>query len=299
MQDENGAEVVEDETGVNESQDVAGDADQQQEQQAEKQQPAEDETEVVITLGDEPPPADEFDGLEPTPAIRQLREAYKEKSRRLRELEKQVAAQQVQQAAPQLTLPPKPTIENPTGRPEDEYDAEKYEAALLAWHEKKLQIEAAQKAADADREAQAQEWRAIEQNYAEARAKAIKRVPDFEEAEHVVISTLPQWQQQVILDGAKNPEMLIAAIGKNPEKAKELAAIKRFGKFAWAVSELEMNMKVTPRNGTNAPPPERVLRSSVPGAVVGDNKLEKLREKARTTGDWSDYFAEKNRKEGK
>jgi hypothetical protein len=60
-------------------------------------------------------------------------------------------------------------------------------------------------------------------------------------------------QQGVMLQGADNPALVIYALGKNPKKAAELAAIKDPVKFAFAVAKLEKELKVTNRKA--APPP--------------------------------------------
>lgn len=288
MQDENGAEVVDE---LEQEELPEGEQEAEQKTEGEEEQQAEGEEEVVITLGDEPPPADEFDGLEPTPAIRQLREAYKEKSKRLRELEKQVAAQQQAKPEPALVLPTKPTLEA------CDYDADKFEAELESWHDKKRAVDEAKRKADEQAEAARREWQAKLDAY--AKAKAATKIAGFDEAEEVVRSTLSELQQSVILSGADNPAYVVAYIGTNTAKAKELAAIADPVKFAFAVAKLEDKLKSTTRSGTATPPPEKVLRGSVPGAVAVDNRLDKLREKARVTGDWSDYFAAKARKDGK
>jgi len=232
--------------------------------------------EVIVTFGEEPPPpGDEFDG-KPAPAwVKELRRENKEKSRRLRELEQQIQQQTKPETA--QVLPQKPTLEN------CDYDADKFEAELESWHDKKRAADELKRKAEAEQDAAKREWQGKLDAY--AKAKASLKVADFEEAEETVKSTLSELQQSVILGGAENPALLVAAIGKNSSKAKELAAIKDPVKFAFAVAKLETQLKVTPRNSNTAPPPERVVRGNVAGAATVDNVLEKLREEAARTGD--------------
>jgi hypothetical protein len=241
--------------------------------------------EVVVTIGEESPPsADEFDG-KPAPVwVKDLRKQARELARENRELK-----QKLHQPAPETApvLPPEPTLEKPTDNPDDAYDPDAFKRAWVEWNRKKESIEAAQKAKAEEQAAQQREWQEIQQRYQEARVKAAKSIVGFEDAEEVVLTTLPEWQQQVILDGAEMPERLVAYIGNNPSKAKELPAIKRFGKFAFAVAKLEDKLKVTPRTSQSAPPPERVVRGHVAGAAAADNVLEKLREEAARTLDFT------------
>ena len=77
--------------------------------------------------------------------------------------------------------------------------------------------------------------------------------------------------------------------GKNPVKAKELAAINDPVKFAFAIAKMETQLKVT--NKKTAPTPEKTVRGT--GGVSGtvSNKLNELKAKAQASGDYTDYFA--------
>ena len=97
-----------------------------------------------------------------------------------------------------------------------------------------------------------------------------------------------QTQQGIIVHGAKDAAVLAYAIGKNPEKAKELAAIKDPIAFAFAVSKLEEQVKVSTRKPSAKP--EGVLTSTARGSSM-DNHLEKLRAEAERTGDYTKVSA--------
>jgi DNA-binding protein H-NS len=212
MQDENGAEVVDE---LEQEELPEGEQETGQETEGEAEQQPEGEDEVVITLGDEPPPADEFDGLEPTPAIRQLREAYKEKSKRLRELEKQVAAQQQAKPEPALVLPTKPTLEA------CDYDADKFESELEAWHEKKRAVDEAKRKADEQAEAARREWQAKLDAYAKAKAAAQRGVSKGVDNKGDAYLIIAEAESEFGLD---NRAAMIAALkeaAKDPETQAE------------------------------------------------------------------------------
>jgi len=120
--------------------------------------------------------------------------------------------------------------------PDIDYDQEKYDKALLAWHARQLEAEQ-QKAKKVEAEKAATDaWVARVKTYEQA--KASLKVPDFQDAEDALSDALSVTQQGVILSGAEKPELLVYALGKAPAKLKELAAITDPVKFAFAVAKL-------------------------------------------------------------
>jgi hypothetical protein len=252
---------------------------------------ADEDGEVVITIGDEAPATteDEIEG-KPAPAwVKELRKQTREKDKRIRELEQEKAAREAAQQPQKIAVGEKPTLES------CDYDAEKYGEELLAWNERKRKADEQAAVAAAEKQAAAEAWNQKVSAY--KASKAALKVHDFDGAEHVVQSTLSQLQQNVILHGVDKPELVVYALGSNPAKAKELAAIKDPVKFAIAVGKLETQLKVTPRN--TPPAPERQVRGSTGGATAIDNTLERLEAEADRTGDRSkviQYKAEQRRK---
>lgn len=239
---------------------------------------ADADEEVIVSIGDEAPPASEDDENRAPAWVKDLRKANREKDRKLREQEAEIARLKggnVQEQA--VIVGAKPTLES------CDFDAEKFETDLEAWHERKRQA-ASKEAEKAEAERKASEaWQARLSTYSQAAAKL--KVSDFKDAEDAVADILTVTQQGVILSGADKPELLIYALGKAPKKAKELAAITDPVKFAFAVAKLETQLKVTPRN--KPPTPERRISGAVSVAAGTDQQLEKLREEARKTGDMS------------
>lgn len=233
---------------------------------------------VVVTIGEESPPSEDEENRAPA-WVRDLRKSNREKDRRIRELEGKL---QTPAAAP-AAVGDKPTLES------CDFDAETFEKALDAWHARKRDADAEAETKRKAEESSRQQWQERLNTY--GKAKAELKVRDFEDAEGVAQDALSVVQQGVILNGADSPALVVYALGKNPKKAKELAAIADPVKFAFAVAKLETQLKVTPRK--SAPPPEKVVRSSVPGSVASAANLEKLTEEARRTGDYSKVFAAK------
>jgi hypothetical protein len=261
------------------------------EQQAELAAQAEDDGEVVITIGDEAPPApeDEVDGKPAPHWVKELRKENRELKKRQRELEQAAAARQAAEAPKVDPVGEKPTLES------CDFDAEAYGEKLLAWNDAKRKADEMAAKQREEQEAAQAAWNAKLTSY--QTAKASLKVSDFEDAEHLVTSTMSATQQAIILKLPK-PELMVYAVGKNPAKAKELAAIKDPIDFAFAVAKLETQLKVQPRN---APPaPENKVRSTAGAATAIDNTLERLQAEAAKSGDRTKvaaYIREQKRRE--
>lgn len=242
--------------------------------------------ELQVTIGDDPVESDDIDpDGKPAPGwLKELRKANRESKRELRALreENQRLKQTAAPAAP-VMLGPEPTLESCN------YDTDRLAAELKAWYAKKVEVDAQETETRKKAEAEAQQWQGKLAAYGQA-SKALK-VQDFADAEEVVKDALNVTQQGIIVHGADNPALVVYALGKNPKKAAELAAIADPVKFAFQVAKLESQLKVQPKR--TAPPPEGRVRSTVPGAAAIDNQLEKLREEAAKTGDMTKVLAYK------
>lgn len=266
---------VEIEAGENEST-----GDQLTEGEAETHE--EESDEVVVSIGEEAPPAEEEQRAPEW--VRELRKANREKERRIRELEARL--QTTQTEIKPVALGAKPKLE------EFDYDADRFEQALDAWHERKRQHDLETEKVRQAEQAQQQAWQAKLEGY--GKAKAELKVRDYEDAEAIAQEVFNVTQQGVILQGADNPALVIYALGKNPRKAADLAKINDPVKFAFAVAKLEKELKVTNRKA--APAPERIVQGTgrVSGAV--DSTLERLREEAARTGNMTKVIQYKAQK---
>jgi desulfoferrodoxin (superoxide reductase-like protein) len=242
-----------------------------------------DSDEVIVSIGEEAPPPEEQ--THAPEWVRELRKTNRELQRQNRELQGKLQSTAQTETKP-VVLGKKPSLE------EHDYDADKFEAALANWFERKRQADEAQAKQEAEVMNQQKAWQAKLDGY--GKAKAELRVKDFEDAEAVAQELFNITQQGVVLQGADNPALVIYALGKNPKKAKELSDIKDPVKFAFAVAKLEKELKVTNRKA--APPPERIVSGTgrVSGAV--DSTLERLREEAARTGNMTKVIQYKAQK---
>ena len=245
----------------------------------------ETEDEVVVTIGEESPPQDDEVAKAPE-WVRELRKTNREQARKIRELEESTRAKEPENNP--VTLGAKPTLED------CDYDGDVFESKLSAWHDDKIKYDKAQSEMKNEQDNQAKQWTNTLENY--ATAKNNLKVRDYEEAEAVVESTLSHTQQGMILQGADNPALIVYALGKNSKRAKEISEIKDPVKFAFAVAKLETQLKVSNRKTTPSTKPEKTVsgNANISGAV--DSTLEKLRESAAKSGDYSRVVAYKKTK---
>lgn len=235
------------------------------------EKPDEPEDDMVVSIGDEEPPTEEPRAPD---WVRELRKSHRELQRKVKEYEAKEQTAPANTAIP--TLGAKPKLED------HDYDTEKYEESLESWYRKKDAVEAAKREQQRQLDEQQKAWQSKLDNYSQA--KTDLKVKDFEDAESTVQDTLNTVQQGVVLQGAENPALVVYALGKNPKKAKELAAISDPVKFAFAVAKLESQLKVT--SSRKPPPPERSAPSgNAPISGSTDSTLERLRAEAERTGD--------------
>lgn len=248
-----------------------------------------EDEEVVVTVGEETPPQEEEDH-QPAPAwVKELRKADKEKARKIRELETQLAQKQgtTETAAPaKLT---RPTLAD------CDYDEEAFETKLIEYNAQQQAALLEQRKTEDARKAADMAWQASVQNY-ETKKGALK-VPDYDEREVVAKEILTITQQGIILTGAKNSAVVMYALGKNPDKLKEFAAITDPVKFCFAIAQWEPELKVTPRKAP--PPPERKVRGGTTPPINNDAALKRLEAEADRTGDRSKVIQYKSQQKAK
>jgi len=236
---------------------------------------AEEADEDIILLGDEEVNA-------PDPEEKRAPKWVKDLRKQNKELQKQLKEQKVQleQSAPAPSLEPlgkRPTLED------SEYDSEQYETKLIAYLKKEQEQE---KGAKKQVEEQEEVQRAFQRKFEEYNVqKTSLKVRDYDDAEQVVLESLSEVQQNVILQTAEKPALLVYAIGKSKGKAEALAKITDPAKLAYELGKLEGKLKVGKRKATSSP--ERKLSGKGGATGTLQNGLDKVRAEAEKTGDYS------------
>lgn len=245
-----------------------GDGDNDDEDDDDSESSGDDDEETLFVFGDEAAPA----SGDETGLVKHLRETARKQAKRIAELERGAPA--VTQEQP-IEVGEKPTLEA------CEWDGEKFAEELEAWHERKRKAETQQGAAQRQEEERRNAWNQELRRYNEGKAQL--GVPDVDEAEATVISTLDTVQQGVLVSVADDPARVMYALAKNPAQLADLAKISNPLKLAKAVTQLEGKLKVVKRR--KAPEPEHVERGSARIATGTDKTLERLEKEANRTGD--------------
>ncbi len=237
-----------------------------------------DEDQTLVTIDDQPiNQADDSENKAPAAEwVRELRKQHREAQRKLKEQEAELQRLKAP-AQVQPTITTKPRLED------FDFDTDKYEAALLKWHEHKKQIDDLEAQAKQTEEQQKRNWAQRLEVY--GTSKQSLKLEDYDQAEDVVQQNLNVVQQGIIIQGAENPAAVVYVLGKDPTKAKEFAAIKDPVKFAIAIGKLETKLKVTNRKAP--PPPPTTIRGNASISGTVDSHLERLRAEAERTGDYT------------
>lgn len=239
------------------------------------------EEEIVIEIaGDSPDPEDKDEKREAPQWVKDIRKEN-------RELKKQLKAQKKEKENAEIVLGKEPEIDDP----EIDYDKAKFKAKWDKWNSEKLAYEKQEEKRKAEEKRQQDQWEETQRRYNER--KASLKVDDYDEVEDLIGETLNTVQQNIVLSGADDPAVVFLALSKNSSHLERLSKIEDPVKFAFAVAKLEKDMKVTRRRASTQP--ERKIKG---GSVVvdGDKKhLDKLREEAERTNDYSKVHAYKKR----
>ena len=285
-QDLNPDQPDEDVTTAEQPQVDEQEAEETTDETGEEQGGAEDPGELAVSF-------DGVEATEPEPEnwVKKVREENREKTKRLKELERELEA--LKSGAKVDELGPEPTLEDA----DIDYDTEKFKASYAAWMKRKAQHDQKQEQAK-QAEKQAQEaWHAKLSEYGKQKAQLATKAADYEQAEAEVSATLNEAQQSVIVKASANSAMLVYGLGKNEKLLAELAKETDLVQFTWKLAQLEAKMKTgnTPTKPA-VPAPEKTVSGG--GRPVASNRLDALLQKAEKTGDYTEYMAARNKAKG-
>ncbi len=249
-------------------------------EEEETEEAEEEEGELVIEIEGESPTPEERENEKAPGWVKELRKTTRATQKENKALKERLNALEKPADEQLVVLGPKPTMES------SEYDAEKYAADIGKWYERKEVTDKQDQEAKVKKGESEKAWNTVLASYDEK--KESLNVRDYAEAEEIVQESLSVQQQSMILNGADNSALVVYALGKNPNKAKEFAEIKDPVKFAFAVAKFEGKLKVGNRKVKVTP--EKKLSGS--GSVSqGNSKLDKLRAEAAKTGDYTKVSA--------
>lgn len=238
----------------------------------EETEEAEDEEGFYVSLGDEEPETEP----EENSSFRAVRNAKREADKRIKELETKL--KEFEKPEKRLELPTKPKLDDD----DIDFDDEKFEAAIVAWNDKKREIEKQQ----AVEESKQREWQEAQQQkraaYEKGRAKI--RNHDYEDVELLVASKLSEVQQGLVLESSDNAVRDIYLLGKLPEELERLAKINDPLRFAFELGKFQHSTEGKTM-GKNIPKPEKRVKGAAPRSSGRDAKIKQLEDEALKTDD--------------
>lgn len=260
---------------------------EQDEETSSEEPESKEEGEVVVTIDDGQQQEEQPSETEWLKDLRKSWKSYKKENRQLKqELEKIKEAQKPEISA--QAPGPRPKLEDPG----IDYDTDIYVQKIDEWHDKNRLYEDEKRRTEEQQKKEQETWQKQLNLYNEKKQNL--PVKDYDDAEMVVEDLLSPTQQGIIVQGAKNPELVVYALGKNAKRAKQLADIKNPVNFAFEIARLEGQLKTSKRKP--ATEPEKTIQST--GRISGtvDSTLEKLRRDAEKTGDYTKINAYKRKK---
>lgn len=180
---------------------------------------------VIVDEEESPTSEDEEDVEVPEDApnwAKQLRQRQKELARENKALKQA----QAQAAAP--VYEPEAFTEKEPELEDDgiDYDTAKFKAKYQEWTQKKADFERKQEGKRAEFEQLQSRFNERLADYSVKKTEVSQRFKDYDEAEKVVISEVPQAVQNAILLYAEKPELIVLAAGRNKELRDKLAKLQ-------------------------------------------------------------------------
>jgi hypothetical protein len=222
----------------------------------------------------------EIDGEEAddeAPLVKTLRQEIRDRDRELAEHRK---AQQ-----PKIEVGEKPTLEG------CDYDEEKFEADLTAWHDRKRAADSQEADASKQAEVRNQEFQRKATNY-KVKLEALPLPAEQKaEAEKTVIDALPELLQSAIINYADDPAKVVVALAKHPAKLQQLAQEQDPIRFILAMKDLERNLKVVTKKKPPAPDAENVVSGSAAVSHNTDKEEQRLWKKYEQSNSNADLDA--------
>ncbi|AZF88799.1 hypothetical protein [Salmonella phage Lumpael] len=175
-----------------------------------------------------------------------------------------------------------------------DWDPEKYAEALDKWTEDKAAYQQREQEMAAKREAFGKKFSEGQQRYQTERAKAIKKYAGFEKAE-AAIAELPEPLQAGLMINSKNPAALVMVLGRNADLRKQVEDAYNSDHIAlgYLIRDIEARAGSKPKAKQNLNSTPEVKGQN---GVANVGQLEALRKRAEATGDYTEYFAAKNKR---
>lgn len=207
---------------------------------------------------------------------------------RIREREQDARIAQLEAEAQARIQPPAATDPGPKPTKEScEWDDDRHELELLAWHKKNDAHQAEKSKAAQEAEVSRRTWEEKKVTIAKAEDELVKRAPEAKASiakfhAAFVGDRMGKVAAIAHLFGEKAP-LIVAALGQDPARLKDLAEEKDLAFFIKKVSKLEDKVQEK-KKATTPPPPEKKIGGTGGSSGAVDAQEERLREQAMKNG---------------
>lgn len=230
------------------------------------------------------------DGANDSELVKKLRAQIREQSRQLKQ---QSTQQQAKPTTSLDNLPPKPQL----GDEGIDWDESKLSEKMDEWYKLKAEAEAHQ--ATQQEKAQQFQTRLQERGkvYQQERATAIKKMAGYEEAEQIVAG-LPEPLQAALLLNSQKPTLTVMALARNEKLRQEIedAYNNDHIRLGYLIADIDRRAGTAPKVKKDVNGAPQVKGN---GGAKNIGQLEAAKEKARSSGNWDDYFELKAKLEKK
>lgn len=221
------------------------------------------------------------DGANDSELVKKLRAQLREQSRQLKQ---QSTQQQAKPTTSLDNLPPKPQL----GDEGIDWDESKLSEKMDEWYKLKAEAEAHQ--ATQQEKAQQFQTRLQERGkvYQQERATAIKKMAGYEEAEQIVAG-LPEPLQAALLLNSQKPTLTVMALARNEKLRQEIedAYNNDHIRLGYLIADIDRRAGTAPKVKKDVNGAPQVKGN---GGAKNIGQLEAAKEKARSSGNWDDYF---------
>ncbi|HFU4527713.1 TPA: scaffolding protein [Yersinia enterocolitica] len=214
--------------------------------------------------------------------VKHLRSTIKEKEKELKELRRQ-------SPAPQQSVPSQAPRMPQLSDDGIDYDESVFQQKMQEWSTESAKFQSSQAEQQRYQQQLQQRHQQKLQQYQE-RSKALK-VSNYQQAEKAVLDDVPEQIQGAIIHYSERPELVVLALGRNAELRKQMAEATDPVEIGRLIGTIESKAKTMPKAKSNAGTVPVVKGGN--GAVL--NSIDKLREKAQETGDYSAVIAAKRK----
>lgn len=241
---------------------------------------AEEET-LIVSIGEEDPDEEEEVPETAPDWVKDLRKTNREQKKKLKEFEARETEREAAKDKVEVGDEPSP----------DDYEYgqnEQYAKDLIAWNDRKRQLESKKKSEKDEVEAADQRYQDKLTTY--NASKSALKVSDFDEVEEIVKEKFSVQQHAIAIHGLDKPELFMLAVGKNQKVLDRLSDIKDPVIFAIEIGKIEAKLKTSRKK---APAPETRLNGTAAMSGSADKHLDKLERESEKTGDRTKILAYK------